>query len=129
MHPERFGLKSRTYPIVDDADKENCRPDFTVLIYPGGLVPKDGSLKLNPEIKVTSRMPPAFISMSHDDPAHVENTYAYALALQQAKVSAELHIYPTGGHDYGLRPSAKAVSSWPRRAAELLKAQGCVAAK
>ncbi len=96
--------ETRTYPAVDDADQENCRPDFTILIYPGGLVPKDGSLKLNPEIKVTSHTPPAFISMSHDDPARVENAYAYALALKQAQVSAELHVYPKGGHGYGLRP-------------------------
>jgi acetyl esterase/lipase len=121
--------ETRTYPAVDDADQENCLPDFAILIYPGGLVPKDGSLKLNPEIKVTSHTPPAFISMSHDDPARVENAYAYALALKQAKVSAELHVYPKGGHGYGLRPSANATSTWPKRAGEWLKAQGWLTAK
>jgi len=115
----------RTYPTIDDADKQSCRPDFTVLIYPAYLTAKDDSTKLAPELKVTPQTPPAFIVMTEDDPIHVENVYAYALALKNAKVKAEVHTYPTGGHGYGLRPSANPVSTaWPRLAAEWMKAQG-----
>jgi acetyl esterase/lipase len=117
--------EQRTYPAVDDADKESCRPDFTVLVYPAYLTAKDDSTKLAPELKVTAQTPPAFIVMTEDDPVHVENVYAYALALKNSKVKAEVHTYPTGGHGYGLRPSANPVSTaWPRLAAEWLKAQG-----
>jgi acetyl esterase/lipase len=35
------------------------------------------------------------------------------MSLKKAKVPAELHIFPTGGHGYGLRPSEHAVSGWP----------------
>src|SRR4051794_13116687 len=28
----------RAYEPVDEADKTSCRPDFTVLIYPGGMI-------------------------------------------------------------------------------------------
>lgn len=120
---------SRTYPAVDDADKISCRPDFTILIYPAYLTEKDDSTKLAPEIKVTKLTPPAFIAMTADDPVHVENAYAYGLALKHASVPAELHIYPKGGHGYGLRPSENAVSHWPDRAAEWLKGQGWLGAK
>lgn len=116
--------ETRTYPEIDAADKESCRPDFTVLIYPAYLTDNADRTKLAPEIKVTANTPPAFIAMTQDDPVHVENAFTYAKALQSAKVSAELHVYPTGGHGYGLRPSSNMVSHWPDRAAEWLKAQG-----
>ncbi len=116
--------ETRTYPAVDDADRLSCRPDFTLLIYPAYLVSKKGELALAPEIKVTSKTPPAFISMAQDDPAHVENAYAYALALKAANVAAELHVYPTGGHGYGLRPTENPVTLWSDRAAAWMKAQG-----
>jgi len=44
------------------------------------------------------------------------------LALKNAKVPVELHVYPTGGHGYGLRPSKELVTNWPQRAAD-----GCAA--
>ncbi len=115
---------SRTYPPVDDADKASCRPDFTILIYPAYLTAKDDTTTLAAEIKVTKQTPPAFVTMTADDPVHVENAYAYGLALKHAGVAAEVHIYPKGGHGYGLRPSENAVSHWPDRAAEWLKGQG-----
>jgi acetyl esterase/lipase len=116
--------EARTYPAVDEADKESCRPDFTVLIYPAYLVKEDDMAQLAPEIKVTANTPPAFITMTEDDPVHVENAFTYALALKSVKVPVELHVYPTGGHGYGLRPSANSVSHWPLRVAEWLTSQG-----
>jgi len=44
---------------------------------------------------------------------HVENSTVYFLALKNAKVPAELHVYAQGGHGYGLRPSGLPVSQWP----------------
>lgn len=117
-------FETRTYPAVDEADKGSCRPDFTVLIYPAYLTAKDDLTQLAPEIKVTANTPPAFLAMTQDDPVHVENVFTYGLALQRAKVPMEMHIYPVGGHGYGLRPSPNAVSHWPQRVAEWLTAQG-----
>lgn len=116
--------EQRTYPAVDAADKESCRPDFTVLIYPAYLTEAEGSMNVAPELKVTANTPPAFLAMTEDDPIHVECAFAYALALKKAKVAVELHVYPTGGHGYGLRPSPNGVSHWPERAAEWMKTQG-----
>jgi acetyl esterase/lipase len=65
--------------------------------------------------------------MSQDDPIRVENPLFYSLALKNAKVPFELHVYPTGGHGYGLRPSEHAVTTWPQRAADWLGKLGVLA--
>ena len=43
------------------------------------------------------------------------------LALKNAKVPAELHIYSSGGHGFGLRPSAHPCYTWTDRCAEWLR--------
>jgi len=113
----------RTYPVVDAADAASCRPDFAVLIYPGGLEKQGGGLR--PEVEpAKDRTPPTFIAMAEDDPVRVENALTYYLELKRAGVPAELHLYPTGGHGYGLRRTADDVTTWPDRAADWLKAGG-----
>ena len=115
----------RHYPVVDEADAVSCRPDFTVLIYPGGFMLGDRLDVLRPEVgPVKGVTPPSFIAMAQDDPVHVEHAVAYYLALRKAGISAELHLYPTGGHGYGLRRTADDVTTWPDRAADWLKTGG-----
>jgi acetyl esterase/lipase len=113
--------EQRTYPPVDDADAASCRPDFTLLIYPAYLTVKEENDKLAPEMNITSNTPPTFIVMAENDPVRVETALFYSLALRKAKVPLELHIYPTGGHGYGLRPAKDRVTTWPQRAAEWLE--------
>lgn len=117
----------RTYPPVDASDQVGCRPDFTVLIYPAYLALKEEGDKLAPEMKVTTRTPPAFIAMTEDDPVRVENALFYALALKNAKVPVELHVYPTGGHGYGLRRTKETVTSWPDRVEDWMRSRGYLA--
>ncbi len=119
----------RSYPRVDDADDASCRPDFQLLIYPGLLVKESGSYEMGPEVAVTPKTPPTFLVMAQDDPVHVENVLAYAMALQQAKVPMELHVYPTGGHGYGLRLARDFVTTWPLRAADWLRSRGLLGQK
>ena len=114
----------RGYAAVDAADGVSCRPDFTILIYPAYLTLEKEGDKLIPELNVTSNTPPAFVAMTQDDGVRVENALFYTLALKQAKVPVELHLYPKGGHGYGLRASKDLVSSWPKRAEEWLRSSG-----
>lgn len=116
-------FEKRTYEPVDAADTLDCRPDFAVLIYPGGVV-KKGSDALAPEIRVTSQTPPTFLAHAGNDPVSAENSIHYYLALKRAGVPSELHIYSTGGHGFGLRPSAGPAATWPARCEEWMKAQG-----
>jgi acetyl esterase/lipase len=114
--------QTRTYTKLDATDEVSCRPDFALLIYPAYLVDKEN--KLAAELRPTAETPPTFIAMTEDDGVRVECGLFYYLALKQAKVKAEMHLYPTGGHGYGLRPSANLASTWPARAADWLKSQG-----
>ena len=121
--------ETRTYPAADEADQVSCRPDFVVLIYPGGLTVKGEDDKLAPELKVTTSLPPAFIAMAGDDPVRVENAIFYAIALKNVNVPVELHIYPSGGHGYGLRRTKEMVTSWPDRATDWMRVRGLLEKK
>ena len=44
--------------------------------------------------------------------------------LRKAKIPAELHVYASGGHGYGMRNTGHPVNSWPDRCAEWIVAQG-----
>jgi len=120
---------ARTYPKVDAADEQSCRPDFSVLVYTAYLTVKEEGDKLAPEMRVTSQTPPTFLAQTEDDGVRVETSLFYYLALKNAKVAAELHIYPTGGHGYGLRPGRDFVTTWPQRADDWLKGLGMLEPK
>jgi acetyl esterase/lipase len=107
-------FEKRLYDPVDDADKVSCRPDFAVIVYPGYLALSEQNFAPNAEIHVTSQTPPSFIVQAEDDPVHVENSIVYFLALKNAKVPAEMHLYANGGHGYGLRRTELPVTDWPK---------------
>lgn len=115
--------EQRNYPKVDAADTISSRPDFSLLIYPAYLTVKETGDKIAPELNLTSNTPPTFIVMAQDDPIRVETAIYYALALRQAGVPFELHVYPTGGHGYGLRRTKEPITTWPERAAEWLRSR------
>ena len=128
-------FEERLYPIVDAADKESCRPDFAVALYPGHLslaaaewdakqsrrkfvVPHaanaDRELTLNPAIPVTGATPPTFLLQAEDD--HVDNVddaLSYYIALKKAGVPTEMHLYAQGGHAFGLRRTSQPITAWP----------------
>ncbi len=104
----------RIYEAIDSADQLSCRPDFAVIIYPGGLALAEQKFAPNPDIHVTDRTPPAFILQAENDFAHVENSTVYFLELKNARVPVELHLYADGGHGYGLRRTALPITAWPR---------------
>jgi len=115
--------EKRTYDRLDAADELSSRPDFSLLIYPAYLAGKADNA-LPPELKVTANTPRTFIAMTEDDGVRVECALFYYLALKNAKVPVEMHLYPTGGHGYGLRKSEHLISTWPQRAEEWLRSQG-----
>ncbi len=82
-----------------------------------------------PELTVNSNTPPTFLVQTEDDQIHVENALFYYLALKNANVPAELHLFAKGGHAYALRKSDKAVMSWPKRAEEWMCGLGVLETK
>ena len=117
-------FETRTYETVDDSDQVSPRPDFSVLIYPGGLTVNDQGGTIGPELRVTSSTPPTFLVQAEDDGVRVENSLYYYLALRNAKVPAEMHLFATGGHGYGLRPMSLPVTEWPKLAERWLRTIG-----
>ena len=113
----------RTYPLMDDADKLTCRPDFAILLYPGHLWTPDGErpagdngaeLRLRPDIRLRADTPPTFLLQAEDDQVDdVRHSLTYYVALKKAGVPAEMHLYAQGGHAFGLRPTKLPISHWP----------------
>ncbi len=130
----------RTYDPVDTA---SARPDFSVLIY-GVLSMHDGVTHANSrtnllgehpdsakvrlfsaEDQVTAGTPPAFLVHSANDPTvPVAGTVAYFSALKKHSIPAEMHIYETGGHGYGLGKLNGTESAWPEACREWMKMHG-----
>ena len=83
-------FEQRLYPAVDAADKESCRPDFAVALYPGHLSLADNSFGLNPDIDrhITRQTPPTFLLQNEDDHVdRVEDSLSYYAALKRARGS------------------------------------------
>lgn len=117
----------RAYPPVDEADKVSCRPDFAVTIYPGHLQASSNGLGLNPKIHVSRETPPTFLLQAEDD--HVDNvndSLVYYIALKNAGVPAEIHLYAQGGHAFGLRRTKFPITGWPQLVETWLGALGMI---
>ena len=107
----------RLYPAVDAADKESCRPDFAVALYPGHLSLAQNSFGLNPDIDshITSQTPPTFLLQNEDDHVdRVEDSLSYYAALKKVGVPVEIHLYAQGGHAFGLRRTKFPITGWPQ---------------
>jgi acetyl esterase/lipase len=114
---------SVTYPKADGADELTPRPDFTMLIYPAYLVSNEDRTKLAPDVVFPKDMPPVFMTMAQDDPLGCENVFVPAMEMNRLKIPVSLHLYPTGGHGYGLRRTGNPSSHWTDRAEEWLKSR------
>lgn len=109
------------YEPVDQIDRQNAAPDFSLLIYPWNVLQK-GTQTLLPEIRVDDDSPPAFVVHTHDDRSSSVGAVLIYAALRQHNVPAELHVYANGGHGYGMRPVAGSeIGTWPDRATAWLK--------
>jgi acetyl esterase/lipase len=114
---------ARAYEEVDAADKQSCAADFAMPIYPAYMVDK-ATGALNTYVHVEKDTPPMFLVMAQDDPIDSRNCAALYTALTVAKVPAGAHLYPHGGHGYGLRKTSQPVTHWTERAEEWLKDMG-----
>lgn len=128
---------------ADSIDQQSSRPDFMILAYPvitfldpyahlGSLHALLGEnpdpqlvRSLSNELQVTPRTPPAFLFHTSDDPVvPVQNSVQFYLALRQAGVPAEIHVYSHGRHGVGLAQDDPILKTWPDRLADWLKLQG-----
>ena len=114
----------RTYEPIDDVDKISCRPDFAVAVYSGYLKVADKD-ELAPGLRIPAGTPPIFLAHGGDDiVSPPEHSVLMYLALRRAGVPAELHIYATATHDFGVRASDHPCSTWTESCANWLRHQG-----
>ena len=113
----------RIYTDQDETDKVSWRPDFCVLVYPAWLTQGDG-IELAPHFEVTGNTPPMFFAHAADDPVSAISSVAGFVALKKAGVGAEVHIYPNGGHGYGMRRTDEPVTTWPDRCTDWMRRLG-----
>jgi acetyl esterase/lipase len=121
-------FRKRLYPVIDSADNISCRPDFGMVIYPGHMLEKTTKeFELNPALPVSNDTPPMFLLQAEDDPVDtVQNSLVYFIALKRAGVSVEYHLYPEGGHAFGVRKTDFPITSWPQLAEIWLKTVGII---
>ena len=129
-------------PVLRDLPKEALRPDFLVLIYPVismrdglthavsrqqllGDAPSQSAIEeYSNESQVGANTPPTFIVHAADDAGvPVANSLRFFEALQAHKIPAELIVYPSGGHGFGLN-NATTPDRWIDRCRDWLKSQG-----
>ena len=117
----------RSYPAVDAADRESCRPDFAVALYPGHLWIGSEKYELNPNIAVTQQTPPTFLLQAGNDPVdYIGNSLVYYIALRKAGVPVEMHLYAEGKHAFGLRPTEYPITRWPELVEKWLRTIGMI---
>ncbi|HWA74617.1 MAG TPA: alpha/beta hydrolase [Polyangiaceae bacterium] len=122
----------KVYEPVDAADRLSARPDFAILLYPvvsmedpiahagsrRALLGESPNAALlvakSADRQVTRENPRTLLLLAADDQAVLpENSLRYYRALRDAGVSAELHVYESGGHGFGMRsPKGAAAEGW-----------------
>jgi acetyl esterase/lipase len=107
------------------AATDSAKPDFLLLLYPWRIFDAEKK-SLRADIHPEAGLPPTFIAQATDDGASLPqgSTLLY-LELINRKVPAELHMYATGGHGFGMRPRAgTGLADWPSHALDWLKVRG-----
>ena len=122
------------YEPVDSADRLSARPDAAAPIYPviamtapnahagsrrnliGENAGPERERAHSPHLNVRRDSPPSFLLHAEDDSSvPVENTLLLRAALRAAGVETETHLFPDGGHGFGIRLArGKSVENWPR---------------
>jgi acetyl esterase/lipase len=116
------------YEPVDAIDEEeSSRPDFAILCYPdwlNGARYGKSSDELSPAMHIPRDTPPIMLVHASDDTtSSSENSAVFYLALKRAGIPAELHIFATGEHDFGVIQDGNLPSSWPDLCIKWMRSQ------
>ena len=125
---------------TDTIEQQSSRPNFAVLVYPVISMSKpimhsgsrDNLIGANPdtalarlysnELQVTKSTPPTFLVHAMDDKTvPVENSLLFFQAMKDNGVTGELHVFPKGGHGFGLGLGKGEVAKWPDLCIDWLK--------
>ncbi|MFA9389615.1 MAG: alpha/beta hydrolase [Prolixibacteraceae bacterium] len=116
----------------DPIERLSCRPDFSILLYPvitftgefahveskNALLQSEANNEelvrfYSNELHINENTPPAIMIHAADDKGvSPNNSIVYFQALQKLGIKCELHIYPEGGHGFGLAIKDEHLSGW-----------------
>ncbi|HTV08567.1 MAG TPA: alpha/beta hydrolase [Candidatus Aquilonibacter sp.] len=117
-------------PAAAEVDpKINARPEFAILGYPAYLSTGPNGTELDPALTPNSRTPPTFLIQAENDQKYIDSSLVYYRALKDADVPAELHLYATGGHGFGVHPVGYPEEHWTHTATEWLERIGMLPAR
>jgi acetyl esterase/lipase len=121
------GFVKRKYEPIDAVDQVSCRPDFAAVCYSGYLRTHEKD-ELWPGLQIPAGTPPIMLSHTSDDNRSYggsipDNSVIMYLALKRAGVPAELHVYASGDHGFGVRQNEQLPSSWPKLCVNWLRNQ------
>ena len=141
-HLAAWAGTSFAHPVGEKPGPESVRPAFLVLVYPVisfsdslrhagsrdrllGLSPTSEQIRqYSNELQVTTSTPPAFLVHAQDDKTvPVNNSIVFYQACLRHGVPAEMHLYPGGGHGFGLN-NATTPDRWTDRLRNWLDANG-----
>lgn len=116
-------------PSLDESlNTFSARPDFLMLLYPWKLLNSEEN-GLREEVKVDGETPPTLLIHTHDDGVTSLSSVEFYKAMKRHKRPAELHLYPSGGHGYGLRKvEGSMIHTWPERAEDWMNRRGILSA-
>ena len=101
----------------DPVDRANSRPDFQMMVYPGGDIPDE----------VPPDTPPLFLLCANDDEYGCDVvTMELLKKFRRAGIPVEAHILARGRHAFNMgdRSEFLAVRNWPDRMGEWMKDSG-----
>ncbi len=121
------------YKPIDSVDRLSARPNFVALLYPViTMLPPFNNThaekeilgthpdlaqqkKYSVQLHVNLNTPNTFLAQSMDDNvSNVENSQLMYRALGKFNISAEIHLFETGGHGWGLGKPGTPESTWPK---------------
>jgi acetyl esterase/lipase len=128
----------KVYAPLDEADLESARPDFVILAYaavgrenvePGALaklpIRRQVGSKYPLISGVSEQWPPTFLFHAADDGSvPVEDSARLFNALRASDVQAEIHVFQSGGHGFGIRDAVGPVAHWPMLCGEWMRDLG-----
>ncbi|MEO9890926.1 alpha/beta hydrolase [Aurantibacter sp.] len=127
-------FNEKVYEPIDAIDQQDARPDFMALIYPvitftqttkhsgseknllGDTIDPDLEKHFSNELQVTENTPTTLLIHAADDTSvPVANSILFFNAAQDNGVEATMHIYPKGGHGFGLARNDVYLRGWTER--------------
>ena len=99
------------YPVITAVQGKRHQGSFINLLSEQRTPEQDAAYSL--ESRVTADTPPAILLLSDDDKTVPPvNSTLYYNALKAHGIEASMHIYPSGGHGWGIRDSFRYKAQW-----------------